>query len=64
MGGLFSSPAPMVAQAPVVTPPTPMPTPDDAAVKAAKAKSNASMLSRRGRQSSINTQGDPVDTLA
>jgi hypothetical protein len=41
-----------------------MPTPDDAAVKAAKAKSNASMLSRRGRQSSINTQGDPVDTLA
>lgn len=63
MGGLFGK-APQVPAAPIITPPPVMPTPDDPAVKAAKAKSNAAMLARRGRAATIATQGDPIDTLA
>lgn len=47
MGSLFSSP-----KAPVVTPPAPMPTPDDAATQVAKKKAMSAAQSRAGSRSS------------
>lgn len=65
MGGLFGGGSMPAAQpAPIIQPPPVMPTPDDASVKRAKGRSMAMMLARRGRQSTIETQGAPVDTLA
>jgi hypothetical protein len=46
---------------PAVTPPTPMPTPNDDAVMAAKRKSIADQRQRRGRASTILTAAN--DTL-
>lgn len=46
-------------QAAVVPAPIVMPNPDDPSVKAAKRKSDAMMLARRGRASTVQTQGDP-----
>lgn len=43
--------------APTVTPPTPMPTPGDAASKAAKRQSITEQMRRRGRASTILTDG-------
>lgn len=63
MGGLFGK-APSPQPAPIIAPPPVMPTPDDASVKAAKKKTTAMMLAGRGRINSIDTQGDPTDTLA
>ena len=63
MSGLFGGGAPAPAPAPIVSPPPVMPTPDDAAVKAAKAKSRAGILARSGRLSTINTAGELSDTL-
>lgn len=58
IGGLFggndSQPAAAPA-APKVEPVTPMPTPNDAAVKDAKRKSIAAMTARQGRASTILT---------
>lgn len=51
-GGGDSQPAPA---APKVEPVTPMPTPNDAAVKDAKRKSIAAMAARQGRASTILT---------
>lgn len=47
--------APQQAQAPVVEKPTEMPTPNDAAVAAAKRKSIAGLVARQGRASTILT---------
>lgn len=60
IGGLFggndSQPAAApAAPAPKVEPVTPMPTPNDAAVKDAKRKSIAAMTARQGRASTILT---------
>lgn len=52
-GGKGSAPAP--APAPVVAKPTAMPTPDDAAVAAAKKRSIAAQIQRQGRASTILT---------
>lgn len=57
-GGKESPPAAASAPAPAIPPPTPMPVPDDAAVAAAKKRSIAAQLQRRGRASTILT--DPV----
>lgn len=49
------------APAPIVSKPTTMPTPDDAAAKAAKRRALAGATERRGRQSTIlsdDTAGD------
>jgi hypothetical protein len=74
MGAIFKSVGSMVgsllgmetqqptAPAPVVTPATPMPSMDDAAVKAAKKKAVVDNASRRGRMSTILTE-DNADTL-
>lgn len=50
MSGLFSTP-----KAPVIPPPAPMPTPDDAAILAAKKKTVAAARLRTGRSSTILT---------
>jgi hypothetical protein len=50
MGGILSTP-----KAPVIPPPAVMPTPDDAAVMAAKKKANVAARTRTGRQSTILT---------
>lgn len=54
-----NEPAPQAAvptpEAPKVEPVTPMPTPNDAAVKDAKRKSIAAMTARQGRASTILT---------
>lgn len=42
---------------PPVAPPTPMPTPDDSKVKAARSRSIAEQMVRQGRESTILTQG-------
>lgn len=64
--GLFTKPKETPAPAaPVIPPPPVMPTPDDKAVEAAKRRSIAAQIARRGRQSTMLT--DPVtggsDTL-
>lgn len=51
----FGSPSP--PPAPIITAPPVMPTPDDKAVKDARRRSLAMQLSRRGRASTIDTQG-------
>lgn len=59
IGGLFGGGAEKEAPTPPpVAPPPVMPVPDDAAVQAAKRRSIAMQLQRRGRQSTILT--DPV----
>lgn len=50
---LFGAP-----KAPELKPPTPMPTADDAAVRAAKRRQLASMQARGGRLSTILTDGE------
>ena len=55
--------APSAAAAPAVTPPTPMPTPDDAAIKAAKRRSIADQQRRQGRASTILTDTGTTDAL-
>lgn len=49
---------PTPAPAPTVAPVTPMPTPDDAAVKDAKKKSIAAITARQGRASTILSAND------
>jgi hypothetical protein len=55
LGGAMNKPPPAIQAPPV------MPTPDDEAVKRARRRSLAAQLGRRGRQSTILSQGD--DTL-
>lgn len=65
VGGILGgADVPKVPDAPVVTPPTPIPLPDDEAVAAAKRRSIAKQMQRSGRASTMLTQ-DPVtgDTL-
>lgn len=55
-GGILASAmtsSPSLPQPPQVTPVTPMPAPDDAAINAAKAKSVSEQRRRRGRMSTI-----------
>ncbi len=51
------------ASAPTVSTPTAMPTPGDANTEAAKKKSLAEQLARRGRASTILTDSGATDTL-
>lgn len=60
MGSLFSKPK---APAPTVTPPTVMPTPDDAAVQAAKKKKIATAQQTSGRQATILSSYGTSDKL-
>lgn len=55
LGGGNEQPAAAAPAAPKVEPVTPMPTPNDAAVKDAKRKSIAAMTARQGRASTILT---------
>lgn len=52
MTGLFGGSAP---KPPPIQPPAVMPTPDDAAIKAAKQRQLASIMARSGRQSTVLT---------
>ncbi len=56
--GEKDTPTPAPAPAPTVAPVTPMPTPDDAAVKEAKKKSIAAITARQGRASTILSAND------
>lgn len=60
--GLFGGDEPVSAPppAPAVEPPAVMPLPDDDAVAKARKRSIAAQMRRRGRQSTIMTQTDPV----
>ena len=61
MGSLFS---PKVPSPPPITPPAVMPTPDDAAVQAAKLRQQQAMQAQSGRQSTILTDnGGKSDKL-
>ena len=51
-----------VVAAPAITSPPVMPTPDDAAVKAAKRRSIAEQIRRRGRASTI-LESNQTETL-
>lgn len=51
------------APAPVVAKPTVMPTPDDAAIAAAKKKSIAAIVNRQGRASTILSGDSGSDPL-
>lgn len=65
VGSLFAGDkdsAPAAPPPPKVEPVTPMPTPNDAAVKDAKRKSLAAMTARQGRASTILT-GNEDSTL-
>lgn len=55
IGGGKSDQQPQAPQAPAVEKPTEMPTPNDAAVAAAKRKSIAGLVARQGRASTILT---------
>ncbi len=55
IGGGKSDQQPQMATAPAVEKPTEMPTPNDAAVAAAKRKSIAGLVARQGRASTILT---------
>lgn len=55
ISGLFGGDTAPAPAAPKVEPVTPMPTPNDAAVKDAKRKSIAAMTARQGRASTILT---------
>ncbi len=55
IGGGKSDQQPQMAAAPVVEKPTEMPTPNDAAVAAARRKSIAGLVARQGRASTILT---------
>lgn len=59
--GIFSSGGD-APKTPEILPPTPMPTPDDAASRAAKRKSIAAQQQRQGRASTILTEA-ATDTL-
>lgn len=61
-GGKESAPAPLPA--PVIEKPPVMPVPDDQAVKTAKKRSLVDQMQRKGRQSTILTDGtDAADVL-
>jgi hypothetical protein len=63
MGFIFGQPeAAPAPQAPIIQPPTVMPTPDDKKVKDAKRRSLA-MRNRGGRADSILSQNDSNDPL-
>lgn len=53
VSGLFGGSEPTIIQAPEIKPPPVMPTPNDAATKAAKRRALVTQYSRRGRQSTI-----------
>lgn len=57
-GGGESTPPPIPA--PVVTPVTPIPLPDDQAVADAKRRSIAAQMQRSGRQSTLLTSDAPT----
>jgi len=57
------APASQAVAAPTVSAPTTMPTPGDANTDAAKRKSLADQLARRGRASTILTDNGVTDTL-
>lgn len=60
LGGLLDKPeVPEIPPPPVVTPPTPMPLPDDEAIQQARRRSIAAQMQRSGRASTLLTQ-DPV----